>query len=181
MVMTWIAAYCGQLAGFVLLAAGAAKIAHPAQLELIIKNYRLVPDAVARAAAHVLPWLEAGTGVWLVSQQHSVVAAAAAASLFMLFAAAIAVNLLRGRSNISCGCFGSATHAPLSWAQVCRNVVFAGFVLLALQPSFRQDGAVSVAISDRLAASLAAGVTLACLWLATTTQRMLRGTAVDVR
>ena len=37
----------------------------------------------------------------------------------------MAVNLLRGRDHISCGCGGASGEQTLSWALVVRNLVFA--------------------------------------------------------
>jgi hypothetical protein len=54
-------------------------------------------------------------------------AAATAAALLLFYAAAIAVNLLRGRSDIDCGC-GSRPQ-PLSWWLLLRNMLLASGVL----------------------------------------------------
>ena len=57
----------------------------------------------------------------------------AAAVLFLIYGAAIAINLLRGRSYIDCGC-GGAAH-PLSWGLVVRNAVLAAAALAVTTPT----------------------------------------------
>jgi hypothetical protein len=52
------------------------------------------------------------------------------ASLLLLFALAMAINLLRGRREISCGCDPRGRPQPIRWALVARNVGYAGGVLV---------------------------------------------------
>ena len=49
----------------------------------------------------------------------------------------MAVNLLRGRHDIDCGC-GGATH-PLSWGLVARNGVLAAAAVLASRPTLERS------------------------------------------
>jgi Methylamine utilisation protein MauE len=48
----------------------------------------------------------------------------------------MAINLLRGRNDIDCGC-GGAAH-PLSWGLVVRNVVLAAAALAASRPTLER-------------------------------------------
>ncbi|WP_289141256.1 MauE/DoxX family redox-associated membrane protein [uncultured Brevibacillus sp.] len=43
--------------------------------------------------------------------------------LLILYSVAIAINLLRGRRDISCGCGGVAGNHPISWLLVLRNLL----------------------------------------------------------
>jgi hypothetical protein len=55
-----------------------------------------------------------------------------------MYAAAIAINLRRGRAHISCGCgFGGASGGdqPLSWWLVARNLLLGALALLATLPA----------------------------------------------
>lgn len=47
--------------------------------------------------------------------------AAAAAFLFVSFALAVGANLLRGRTELRCGCFGATGERRISWAHVAGN------------------------------------------------------------
>jgi hypothetical protein len=53
--------------------------------------------------------------------------------LLLAFAAAMAINLARGRSDIDCGCFIGVQKQRISWPLVVRNLVLAslGLTLLA--------------------------------------------------
>jgi len=52
------------------------------------------------------------------------------ASVLTLFAAAMAVNLVRGRRN-DCGCTAGRQVHPISWRLVLRNVSLAGLVVIS--------------------------------------------------
>jgi hypothetical protein len=92
--------------------------------EGVVANYRLLPAFAVRPVAYLLPPVELAVAGALLSG-----AAAwpeiAAAVLLCLFAVAMAVNLLRGRRHIDCGCYSSALKQSLRWALVCRNVLMA--------------------------------------------------------
>jgi len=55
------------------------------------------------------------------------------AGLLVVYAAGIGINLIRGRRDIDCGCNGPASKQVLSWWLVARNLLFLGFILLAMQ------------------------------------------------
>lgn len=90
---------------------------------------RLVPAAsmcliaVELALACSLPWLSAGAPALI------------AACLLAMYAAAIAINLARGRRHIDCGCAGPAERQPLSGALIVRNAVLCVAALVAAVPS----------------------------------------------
>ncbi len=98
----------------------------------VVHNYRLVPEALERPVTYLLPPFEGAVALGLLIEPTRVVAAAAAAGLLLVFAAAMAVNLARGRRNIDCGCFATVLRQHLSWGLVGRNLVLAVFALAAL-------------------------------------------------
>ena len=59
---------------------------------------------------------------------------AGAAALLALYAAAIAVNLARGRRHLDCGCAGPALRRPISGWLVVRNLVLVAIALADLAP-----------------------------------------------
>ncbi len=98
----------------------------------VIADYRIVPGGAAAALAVVLPLAELGAAVLLLIPAVRF-GAVCAAGLFGVFAGAMAVNLWRGRDEISCGCGGGAS-LRISWALVARNAVLiavSGAVALA--------------------------------------------------
>lgn len=109
------------------------KLSEPHAFLSSLAAYRLVPAPALDAAAKLVPIAEAALGVGLLIPVTRTAALIGSAALFLLYAAAIAVNLLRGRSYIDCGC-GGASH-PLSWGLVVRNAVLAGAALAVSGPT----------------------------------------------
>lgn len=120
-----------------LLLAAWHKVVARGEFVAVLGAYRLLPALVLRPVAWLLPACEALLGVaWLTRVAPSAVATLTA-TLLAVYAAAIAINLRRGRVHISCGCgFGGAagTDPPLSWWLVARNVLLGAVALLAAQP-----------------------------------------------
>jgi hypothetical protein len=98
----------------------------------VVHNYRILPERLARSVAYGLPPLEAAIAVGLLFEPTRALAAGAAAALLLVFALAMAVNLVRGRVEIDCGCFASTLKQRISWALVARNIVLIGFAALAM-------------------------------------------------
>jgi hypothetical protein len=118
-------------AAALLAAAGAAKLAALEPFVGVVRNYRLLPAALVRPAAYVIPPVELALAAWLVLLPGSGLPALGASLLTLGFAAAMAVNLRRGRADIDCGCFAGLMRQRLSWALVARNVALAGLLLAA--------------------------------------------------
>jgi uncharacterized membrane protein YphA (DoxX/SURF4 family) len=109
--------------GLALLFAGAAisKLASLAEFEGVVQNFRLLPRPLVKPVAWLLAPTELTVALGLAATTTRPYAAFAAVLLLMTFAAAIAINLWRGRRIIDCGCFGSMLDQTLSWALVARN------------------------------------------------------------
>lgn len=122
--------------GLVFVTAALQKLRHLSMLEGVVANYRLLPPELSRWVARLLPWAEFGVGGWLLSGLAPSSSAAAGSLLLLAFAAAMAVNLRRGRTDIDCGCGGSILRQRLSWALVGRNLALA----LAASMSFGAEG-----------------------------------------
>ena len=107
--------------------------------------YRVLPESWSRPAAWLIAATEAMLGLAWISTGGRGIAAVATAALMLLYAGAIATNLLRGRAHIDCGCgFGRASvaGAALSWWLVARNLALAA---LAFAGSFPVSQRVLVA------------------------------------
>jgi hypothetical protein len=117
--------------GLVFLLAAMQKAAHWRLLPGVIANYRLLPAALAVPVAMVLPPLELAVGLLLLSAQLRPFAELAAIVLLMLFAAAMAINLRRGRAAIDCGCGRPFLKQTLRWSLVTRNAALAALLLLS--------------------------------------------------
>ncbi len=99
-----------------------------------MQGYDLIPDVTVPTASTTLVVAEAAIGVLLCLQLGHPLPQLMAIALLALVSAAVVVNLLRGRTEISCGCGGSSADQQISWGLVARNVVFAGSLALAAMP-----------------------------------------------
>lgn len=89
----------------------------------ILEDYRLLPAALVRPFGAAEITAEAGVGVLLLLGLWQPIAAWATLGLLLLYTAAVTINLLRGRTEISCGCGGVAGNHQLSWKLVVRNLI----------------------------------------------------------
>ena len=120
--------------GLVFVQAGLAKLQHRELLTGVVANYRLLPAAMVAPVAMLLPPAELALGTALLLGGHWL-AATGAIALLLLFAAAMAINIRRGRSQIDCGCGRSQLRQPLSWLLVVRNIALSAVLLPRLLPT----------------------------------------------
>jgi hypothetical protein len=102
-----------------------------------LSDYRIVPEALLTTVTAVLIVLEvlvAGGVLWSVTRP---VAALVGAGLLTAYAAAMAVPLSQGRTEISCGCGGAADQ--LSWSLLGRNALLAAVALIGALPALDRD------------------------------------------
>lgn len=129
----------------------------------VVRNFRLLPDAATRGVAWLLPGVELAVAAALLVRPWAGTAAVAAAVLLGVFALAMAINVLRGRRSIDCGCFrqGLGTRQPVSWLLVGRNLLLAALALAVAAglPLSREAAALD------LVAGIAAGGTLMLIYL----------------
>lgn len=119
--------------GLVFLQAALSKLQHRELLAGVIANYRLLPTALVAPAAMLLPPAELAVSLGLLLGGHWL-AAVAAALLLVIFAAAMGININRGRSQIDCGCGRSQLRQHLSWLLVGRNLALAALLVPRLVP-----------------------------------------------
>jgi hypothetical protein len=124
------------LAGsFALLFAGAAlhKLLAPARFYAAFSAYRVVPQGLARLSA-VVPLLELTVAAALLVRGSRAGAAASGVALLLSYAAAIAINLARGRRDLACGCGGPNDRHPIAAWMVWRNLGLAGLLGVCVLP-----------------------------------------------
>lgn len=134
----------------ILVAAAWHKLADRDGFSAALAAYRLLPAPLVRPVAHALVGIEAilALGALVpVSRGHAL---AGIAVLFVLYGAAIALNLVRGRREIDCGCGGPGQ--PLAWSLVVRNVLLAAAALAWAVPAPARE----FGTYDRVAAVLVA-------------------------
>lgn len=141
------------LAVAVLLASAAThKLRAPGRFARQLADYQLLPEALVRPIGRVIPLLELLIAFALLVPFSRAIAAVSAAVLIALYAAAIGINLWRGRRDIDCGCAGPDQAQPLRPILLARNAVLVALALLATStPIVRDlgffDGFVTVAAS----------------------------------
>lgn len=106
--------------GALFLASAVSKIRNPATFRRTVRTYELVPRRAVAAVAHLVVASEVLLGLSLLAGFAKTVSLGAASAMLLVFATAITVNLLRGRS-FDCGCYGLELRAPISWRHVVRN------------------------------------------------------------
>jgi hypothetical protein len=141
-------------------AAATHKLRDLARFGAVLAAYRLLPAALVRPAAALVPAGELAVAAALGGARGGA-GGVAAAALFVTYAGAIAVNLARGRRHIDCGCGGPHARRPIGGWLVARNLLLAAAALAAAAP-VRPRGLVwldGLTIGGALAA-------LAAVWLA---------------
>lgn len=119
----------------ILASAASHKVRAPAWFRRQVADYRLLPEALHRPAARALPLLEGALALALLWPATRGTAALAALALVSLYAAAIGINLARGRRDLDCGCAGPGAPQPLHPRLLVRNLLLAGLALLAAAPA----------------------------------------------
>ena len=112
------------LVALIFLTAALGKSRHRLAFQGVVTNYRLLPEIAVPGFALLLPLVEATVAAALLIAPAAA-PEVSAATLLILFAAAMAINIFRGRRHIDCGCFQSALKQTLSWTLVARNVALA--------------------------------------------------------
>jgi hypothetical protein len=116
------------------LAAAAHKARDLARFRATLADYRLLPDTLVPVGAVLVTGAETAVAAALVTPGLRAPGLLSAAGLLLVYGAAIAINLARGRHNIDCGCAGPAGRRPLSAALVVRNAVLAATTLAGFAP-----------------------------------------------
>jgi uncharacterized membrane protein len=158
--MAMAAGIAGTVCGVVLLIAGAMKIGGMGVFGQQIAAYSVLPRRLARLAGYLLPPLEMTVGISMLFAPRL---GAVAAFLFACFAMAVGLNLLRGRTELRCGCFGATGRHTISWGHVAGNFTLALLAVLSFfgnhRPSF---------LAFQVGVSLALLVLLLSAWQAMT-------------
>jgi hypothetical protein len=97
-----------------------------------VAAYRLLPEALVMPAALALPALELIAGAALLTGPYRSAGALLAFALLSTVTSAVAINLVRGRADIDCGCGGAEGRQRLSWGLVARNVLLMGAVAVGV-------------------------------------------------
>ncbi len=116
---------------FLLIVAGVGKLMNLRGFREILIMQAILPKRLVPLFSLLLPILEISISIGILFNLYKPIFEVLALSLFLIFAATIAINLFRGRKDIPCGCFSDKVDT-ISWRIVLRNLVFASLSLLLL-------------------------------------------------
>ena len=160
-------------AGLIFVTAGLQKWRHRDILPGIVANYRLLPDRTVSLVAGLLPIVECIIGVALLLGIGAL-PGLAGGGLLLVFAAAMAINLMRGRNDIHCGCGRTDLRHGLRWSAVARNLVLASLL-------FASMGAPAIGNVMGLASAIFTGIALWTAYVLMETIGMLETSAALLR
>jgi hypothetical protein len=140
-------------------ASAAHKLLARGQWPAIVRQYRLLPEVLATPVATLVPLAEALAAAGLLWPSTRSAGALSAVALLLTYAAALAINLHRGRASIDCGCFGTQRRQGIAPWMIIRNLLLAVLALALLLPT---DGRALSAAEAGLALTFV--VTLAFLY-----------------
>lgn len=121
--------------GLALLFVNAAihKVRDVAQFRETLSRYELLPSVLVPIAAGMIIVAEIAVVIAALLPAGRT-AAAGGAALLLLYAAAMGINLRRGRVSMDCGCGGIGERQTLQWWMVRRNLLLAAAALVATLP-----------------------------------------------
>ena len=118
----WVTLAARILLGVVLLLAGYLKAKSPAQAQMAVRAYKLLPISIANIFGLSLPWLEIGAGILLMVGIAVRYAALFGGLLMLLFVGAISQAWARGLS-IDCGCFGGGGQVAAGHTKYLQEIL----------------------------------------------------------
>ena len=107
----------------------------------VLADYRLLSVRATGICAAAVIGAELCLGIGLLMPTGRNFTLAGSALVLVLYAGAIAVNLVRGRRFIDCGCSGFARQQPLGAWLVARNLLLA---LVAVAATLPEQGRVLI-------------------------------------
>ncbi len=114
-------------------AAALHKLSDPMAFRSVLSDYRLVPDGLVTPIAWATGVGELLLAVAFLLPAAGLLPALAAAALLTVYSCAIAINLLRGRRDLDCGCGGPPQR--LHPGLLGRNLALVAAGLMACAPT----------------------------------------------
>jgi hypothetical protein len=114
--------------------AGSHKLRGLSHFAEIVAAYRVLPPALARRIAWLVPCLELTIALALIWEPSRRPAVVAASGILIAYATAMAVNLVRGRRDLDCGCGTARARRPVAAWMIWRNSSLAAALGLAALP-----------------------------------------------
>lgn len=129
-----IAALIIACAALLFATAAAHKLRDLRRFDEIFAAYGLLPFAARLRLSRAVPFFEASVAGGLLLDPSHVASASAGIVLLLAYACAIALNLLRGRRDLACGCGGPDDSRPIATWMVWRNLSMAVLLSAVMLP-----------------------------------------------
>jgi len=130
--------------GIIFLYSGIVKATDPAGFAQAVANYHILPDSMINSVAILLPWVEIVTGGSLLFGVMTAGGALVSSLLFVIFAGALTINVMRGL-DVACGCFStSAGAASANGFYILRDLIL---LAMAVHVLFCDRGMASLAVT----------------------------------
>lgn len=97
------------------------KLRDVARFQATLQAYAILPEGIVPLMSRLVPMGELFIAVGLLLPFSRRVAAAAGGLLLLIYAAAMGINLRRGRRGLDCGCAGFGREQRISPALLLRN------------------------------------------------------------
>ncbi len=117
-----------------LASAGTHKLRDIRHFDEIFAAYGVMPSLAKWRLSRLIPFLELGLAAGMLVSSLRPYFGVAVILLLLTYAAAIGINLRRGRREIACGCGGPNDRRPISPWMVWRNILVSLMVAIALSP-----------------------------------------------
>ena len=110
------------LLGVIFLSSFIGKAGQPRRFATTLAAFNLIPSASVQPIAFILIGTEAVIGSLLLVGWQTRAIAVFTGIMLILFTAVIALSLMRGYTNLECGCFGAKHTQKVNYQLVGRNV-----------------------------------------------------------
>lgn len=113
--------------------AGAHKLGSKARFRANLAAYQLLPASLVPVLASVIPLFEIFLGIAWASKLLPNIVPLLSAGLLLIYTLAIAINILRGRSHIDCGCSMSSSKSSSTQGeaqQLSTGLLFRNSILI---------------------------------------------------
>lgn len=122
-VIEWLGLIFRLILGVVFIYASIYKIIDPHSFALNIATYQIMPLSLINIMAICLPWVEMGTGIFIIIGLFTRQSALIIVGMNIMFISAILIAMNK-ELQIQCGCFasGEAAH-QIGWDLVFRDIL----------------------------------------------------------
>jgi hypothetical protein len=132
MIISVIATISTLLLSYLFVVGAMQKLADASYFQQVITDYQILPTALSPLLARTLPLIELAAGIALLIPMSRFAALGTVTLLLTSYSIAIAINIVRGRRDIDCGCAGPGQEQTLSSWLLGRNGLLIVLALSAM-------------------------------------------------